>query len=430
VSTSLDAVDRLARFAAGAEPPALDDTGARRLIERALLEAPPTLRRAPTEHPARRSRWWPAVAVACACAALLAWLVPRPRPAPGEPELLQIALPTGDRLVGTGAQFDIEELAPATRRIRLRQGTMVFDVAAVVVGQRFEVRTDHVVVRARGTVFGVATDATRTRVHVLEGSVEVEHAGRIQVLSAGERWPDDAPAMEPAVVLAAARAAAAERAIARLETPGLPAPRGEPPDDPEVELTPSERDERDVGDTEPPAPRGETAALRTRTADARGESLDAARALLVERRYDEALGSARRATRRDPGQGAWHLVAADALRGLGRSREAAGAFETAARTLTGDDRAAAGFAAASLWFHELRDGNAALVALDLGAVDAEGSPLEERGLALRARVLESLGRASPARAIAERYLERFPHGGLRTYMRSLARSDLPPSTPP
>ena len=134
-------LDQLARLAADAEPPALDDTGARRLVERALASIP-----APA--PAQRSRsWMPVLALSAAgCIAvtmLLMW--PRTPAAPSSPELLHLTLPSGDRLVGVpGARFELEDLTPAHRRMRLRRGTLLVDVAHIVSPQRFEVVTDHV----------------------------------------------------------------------------------------------------------------------------------------------------------------------------------------------------------------------------------------------------------------------------------------------
>ena len=50
----------------------------------------------------------------------------------------------------------------------------MFDVAHVIVGQRFEVVTDQLVATAKGTVFSVEADGRSSRVRVYEGVVEVE----------------------------------------------------------------------------------------------------------------------------------------------------------------------------------------------------------------------------------------------------------------
>jgi tetratricopeptide (TPR) repeat protein len=153
------------------------------------------------------------------------------------------------------------------------------------------------------------------------------------------------------------------------------------------------------------------------------ESLEAilsrARAHVAAKRFSEALDDIKRATARGAHGAEWSLVEADALRGSGRAADAANAFDGAAQALAGAARVDAAFSAAYLRFHELRDARGALASLDVATLD--GSPLEERGLGLRAQILASLGRRSEARAIAKRYLEKFPRGGLRTYMLGVTR---------
>src|SRR6185312_9336647 len=110
-------------------------------------------------------------------------------PHAGEPRVLELTLPTGDHLAGVaGARFEVEDVAPAHRRIRLHGGEVMFDVAHVVAGQRFEVATDHLLATAKGTVFSVAVDATGSHVHVFDGIVAIEQAGRTHWLVAGAVW--------------------------------------------------------------------------------------------------------------------------------------------------------------------------------------------------------------------------------------------------
>jgi len=80
-------------------------------------------------------------------------------------------------------------------------------------------------------------------------------------------------------------------------------------------------------------------------------------------------------------------------------------------------------AAAALRFGTLSDATGALRSLDLAHVDAPApapaSPLDERALGLRARVLHRLGRLDEAHSVARDYLARHPSGGLVGWMQAL-----------
>ncbi len=388
-------LERLARLAADAEPASLDDLAAHRMVERALTSASLAPARTPT-------RWLLAPMLACA-AVLVAWFALRTSPPP-EPALLRVTLPTGDRLVGTqGARFDIDELAPASRRFRVHEGTMLFDVAHVVPAQKFEVATSHVVAIARGTVFSITADAHASHVHVYEGVVEVTQATASLRIEAGESWSSTAtPAKDPSRVIEAANEAVRARKHVAVAAPKVTVnPITEP------EPTP-ERSRKS-----PPPP-------RTPEPERLDAILARVRAHLAAARFDEALADVRVARSRGASDGAWHLVEGDALRGLGRAGDAAAAFEAAAKSLSGSARAEAAYSAAYLRFHDLRDGPRALTTLDSASVDAEGSSLEERGLALRVQILVAL-HDDAATIAAKRYLERFPRGGLRAYMTATVR---------
>lgn len=454
-------VDELARLAAGAEPPPLDDTGARRLVERALIDA----RRAPA--PAVRSPRWPiAVGAALAIAAALlafGWrgAATSAPPSPVEPALSQIVLPTGDRLAASaGARFDVDELAPASRRLRVRHGTIVFDVAPVAPAQRFEVAGDDFVAVAKGTVFSVALDAGGSRVHVFEGVVEVTWRTQTSRLAAGETWTNHpgvaitAAGDEPAAVIAEATAAVKRRASRGVDpapavvastvdpkpavesptvatssaatVPPAPAPPApsvvadEPARAPSIVAgesahAPSTGDPRRA----PPA-RAPSAADPRRAPPTLDALLAEARAAIAAGTLDAALALVDAAEARGPLPGPWLIVRGDALRGLGRPTEAARAFAAAAAALTGVERAEAGYTAAYIRFHDLHDPEAALAVLP-AELDAPDSPLAERGLALRTQLDEALGHRDDARARAEQYLARFPRGELRAYMIKLAR---------
>jgi ferric-dicitrate binding protein FerR (iron transport regulator) len=84
-------------------------------------------------------------------------------------------------------------------RFTLERGELSAHVAKLGVGQRFIVGTPDVEVEVRGTRFqlrvlaeGEACGfASRTRLEVTEGVVEVRAAGRVQRVRRGERWPAD-----------------------------------------------------------------------------------------------------------------------------------------------------------------------------------------------------------------------------------------------
>ena len=150
-------------------------------------------------------------------------------------------------------------------------------------------------------------------------------------------------------------------------------------------------------------------------------NLVAARADVTAGRYTAAL--AKCAAAPHPLTGDWLLVDADALRAVGKKREAADALAAAVAVLDGTAQAEAGYSAAYLRFHDLHDGAGALAVLTAGYVDIPGSLFEERGLALHVQILVAAGKRAEAQPLAQRYLDRFPRGELRAQMRPLARQD-------
>ncbi len=444
-------VDELGRLASRAEPPSLDEGDARRLIERAMWSPP-------KPHAARRPYGW-AIASAAIAAALVLWLVPR---ASVEPNLSRVTLPTGDRLVGVaGARFDVERLDAADRRLRVRGGTVLFDVAHVVAGQRFSVATDQLVVTAKGTVFSVEADARVSRVRVYEGSVEVAQAGTTHALAAGGVWDSSTGAIEPNVqppaVLAdsvetvirdrasspiTATAAAPIVATAAASIDAVPtatsstAPAVATPAPSAASTVPAPAIPAAPGlaiaaRAPPPAALSAHAPEAAPTGEARSptdappasdspvELFLRARAEVAAGKLDEALATAKLAAARTPLSGPWWRIVADALRGLGRAAEAADAFDHAARDLTGADRVEAGYSAAYVRFHDLHEAEPALTSLTVSGADVEGSALEERALGLRVQIVVALGHRDDARPLAARYLARFPHADLGAYMRTL-----------
>jgi hypothetical protein len=393
-------VVELGRIAGRAEPPPLDNAEA--FIDRAL-------RTTPELEPRPRSRW-PLVLAFAAAAAVIWWLVPRASVPEAVPSVLRVTLPTGDHVIGVaGAQFDVEKLAPNDRRLRVHGGLVLFDVAHVVAGQRFQVVTDHLTATAKGTVFSVEDDAIRTRVRVYEGVVEVEQGGVVQPLVAGAIWDSATQTTAIALQRPAALADSVDAAIrARVAPPVI---AHAPPPPPPVATVP-------VAITA-------SAVKPARELQPSPVSVDdlfaTARADIDAGKQGDALAIARRVAARGPLTGPWWQVIGDASRGLGRTADAADAFDNAARTLAGAERSEAGYSAAYLHFHDLHEPVIALTSLIASQADAEGSPLEERALGLRAQILVALGRRDEARAVAVRYIARFPHSDLQTFMLALTR---------
>ena len=116
------------------------------------------------------------------------------------------------------------------------------------------------------------------------------------------------------------------------------------------------------------------------------------------------------------------MLEADALRALRRYREAADAYDRAAAGLSDSQASQAGYLAASVRSRHLGDATGALSSLDRSGADRPGSPLAERALALRARILNQEGRTAEARDVASDYLRRFPGGGMAEWMRALGDS--------
>jgi len=421
---SLELVDGLARLAGNAEAPALDHVAARRMIDAATVAASP--RRAVTAP--RRAFGWPLAAAAFACLAIYAWFAhraPAPRPvAATEPELLRLTLPTGDRLVGTaGARFEIVELTPAARRLKLATGSMVFDVAHVAPDQTFEVVTDQATVVATGTVFSVAVDRGTTTVHVFEGSVAILHGVQRDTLAADATWSSAAATTAPNTITAAGEDFAREREQ-RVEKPTppveskpTPAPEPVPATEPAPRVTtvatPARREPKPSAVEPAPAPEPPPSEPEPIMWPA---SLPAARAHIAAGRYTEALAAAD-SPLREGESGSWDLVRGDALRALGKPAEAASAYEAAARALAAPARLEAAYSAAYLRFHDLKAAKDALA--DLSGTDEPGSLFEERALVLRAEVLVSLERKHEAQVIAARYLDRFPKGSSAKLMSKL-----------
>lgn len=424
----LDAVFEAAR-AGGA--PALAEEVAARAVRRAAAEGARL-------HRSRQARRRVLALAAAAAAAALAFgaglRVARHRDERG-PETFHAVLPTGDAITATaGSDLRVEEVSPEVRRVALGRGAALFEVARLGEGGRFLVVTDQAEVLVTGTVFSVEARSGRTAVRVYEGSVEVRRQGRAVAVGEGRMWESGAgrvATLEPGPLAAEAGEAARRRSALASAPPSArstaPAGRADPIAVPpeEAALAPEEPPPaRDRPAASPlpdrPAPPREDAGGRA--APARDPDLAEVRRWLAARRFDEALPVIGRAVDqgREPGVDEWRLAQAVALRGLGRSREAADLYDAVAQSPAGR-AAGAGYLAASLRLRSLGDPEGALASLEASAADRPGSPLEERALALRARALDALGRAGEAREAARRYLGRYPDAGAAPWMRELAR---------
>ena len=119
--------------------------------------------------------------------------------------------------------------------------------------------------------------------------------------------------------------------------------------------------------------------------------------------YREALGHFQAAHRLAPhpsnlfNMARCHENLTELADALARYREAASAYDRAARNLGGAGSSQAGYLAAFIRFRQLGEAGAALSSLDAVGADRPGSPMGERALALRARALNSLGRGEEAR---------------------------------
>lgn len=397
------AQQRVLSLAARADPPPLAATDARRMVRRALLAG--TARRKAT---GERARYWFALCGLAAVALVATYVrlashgsAPRasrpltlPQTVQARATPLRMQLPSHDTLVATpGARFELARVDPDDRRIALRGGAIAFDVVPLAAGQRFAVVTPNLTVRVHGTVFSVAVDERRTEVRVYEGVVFVDVDGSERALRRGESYASDGSALTQDDD-APLQHDAAQMADRRMLQPAHPNVAPERTAEPTVALAPEA--------VEQPA------RLRAPQAPARaGETLQQARAWLHDGQAERALAAAQRvhASGAVP-SGDWLLLSADALRSLGRAREAAVAYRNAALALTGERGVQAGFKAADMLLREAGDPRAALAALQAARVDAPGSALRERGLLLRIEALDHLG--EPIGEVAARYLAEYP----------------------
>ncbi len=315
-------------------------------------------------------------------------------------------LPTGDLVwAAARADYHVVSAAPEQREIRVSHGEVLFDVRPLGADERFVVRTAHGEVRVRGTVFSVRAAHDRTIVRVFEGHVEVERRdGHVEHLRAGaaSAFVADAEISERPDE-GELDAIGGERARRRSAPEPIAVAQSSPPSEPTSAETPI------------PSQPASTAA------EAPVATLDGVRRWLVRGQYDRAIREARRHE-----GGEWREIEGDAARALHDDAAAARAYERAAAELPPRRAALAGYLGARIRFSRLHDRDGALRLLTRSRAAEDASPVLERALLLAARIHRQGGDMERARAVAARYLSRFPNGSGAAEMRSIVTDDAAP----
>ncbi|MGE0791212.1 MAG: FecR domain-containing protein [Sandaracinaceae bacterium] len=452
--------DALAALARETETPPIETEALAAMIDRAVGEA----RARTSDDGIAADRYvspWRSFGLGLLAAAVLFALglaavrsIPSRSAAAEEPAPTRLRLPTGDTLAVTpGARFDLERIG-AERRVRLDDGEIAFDVRPLGVGESFAVVTPHLSVHVVGTVFTVAVEDTQTVVRVYEGHVRVTRDDASIELGAGELYRSAGPAEPEGDPLAStARAAAAARHVASSApevgaAAALAAHRAdEAPVDDGVEeedgpigadvgahvgevgavggvdedahmREDAEEDVREsdgLGSARMPGARSTTRAVPVaprasseRPTEAAAPTLAEVRAWIAAGEAARALDATRRAIDAGENEGAWRMLEGDALRALARPSEAVDAYERAATFPA--QRYGAGYLVATLRADALMDPAGALASLDAHGCASPASPLAERALVLRVRLLRSLSRDADARDAIRAYLDRYPSG--------------------
>ncbi|MFN7696572.1 MAG: FecR domain-containing protein [Deltaproteobacteria bacterium] len=467
-------VDALAALAAEAEPPPMSAAARDAQIAAAMREAA----RAPV---GRAPAGWARAGYALSAAAAVFFGLFAVREWTREPSPVRTAqemvLPTGDRvLTSPSASLRFADLTAETRDVELFHGEALFDVRPLAQGQSFRVRAAELEVEVTGTVFSVELTEDDALVRVYEGHVRVRSRDTVLAsLRAGERYSARHGAgigVDDAALAADGRRAAQRRAAAP-SSPGSPQPVPQdvpalnvpalnvpaPVESPPIALPEGSLPERAIPERAIPERDGEGASLpaarrseastaqrsesghlsvppRERSGDPRETRETVAEreeevedepsigtaevvALLGARRFADALEASRRGASRS-GEPRFRIFEAQALEGLGRAEDAADTLDAIAQDTSGGVRAEAAYRAASLRWRALHDPRGTV--RSLASTSFDGTAFEERALGLRALALEALGDRAEASQAAERYLERYPSGGLADDLReALAR---------
>ena len=423
-SPNYDELDRLVANAQKMEPAPLSDLGARRMLRVALSEHQ-------AEQALSLARWWTrplrpwrlawfaAATVLLVCGLFVArsaWPSGTVLTVDAADHPLRVALLAGDAVtVAPGAELELLSQTSQRRQIRVRRGSVLFDVVKLRPGEDFEVVTAHAIVHVVGTVFSVQVSEQRTLVRVYEGRVRTGHG----VLTPGSAWSSNAGGAEgrdplSTQALAAAQARSHEdagRATVHALIPVQPLQISSPLDDPSVDRS---------AVSVPTAPRGSevvdggAAAQPVTLTPAQG------RLLLAQGETEQALASARTALATRPAEEfPWRALEADSLRALGSFHEAIAAYEHAATLAAPAERAQLAYDAAALAFSGVHDPARVLALIDRWGLDVQESPLRERAGRLRVHALLALNRVEEAREAARRYLARERETAVSDEMRKL-----------
>jgi transmembrane sensor len=306
--------------------------------------------------------------------------------------------------LGSAAQVQIEEEAPDRVRVRQGAGSATYHVTRRP-ERGFEVRTDHAIVRVRGTVFEVAVEDGATTVRVEAGRVEVADHARLTVLGAGEMLRVAAaaviaPASEDGAGAQRAAsedgAAAGAQSAAREDGSGVQSAASEDGSGAQSAASGLRRERRTAAARDP----AQTAEGAPPASPAEPASAPA-EALVRARSYEQLLASA------------------DAARRAGALDDAAALLERA--ILGARDDGGRAVALFTLGRVEIARGRARAAATTFERC-AEVAPLgalAEDASAAAANAWNEAGQTERARERASAYLERWPAGHHAAAMRRL-----------
>lgn len=353
-----------------------------------------------------------------AACALLGWFALRSAPL----GIASMTLPTGDVFLQSTlspASLVVEE-ALAQRQVRLDEGEVLFDVAALDGDEAFVVRTPAFDVHVEGTVFAVSVNTAGSWVEVYEGEVTIRREGELlATLNPSERFGVGPSWSSAQMRLAETGRERAERRLSRREVNSPPTPN--PPMETETEpVTPmADPSESPLPDHEATTgtPVAENRPERSSTPPRGEPTLLEARRWLQDGRAAEAQGAAER---RAPRNGEWERLLGDACRVLRSAVCAADAYDRAAALERPSRATQSGYLAAELRLRRLGDAEGALASLSAAGSAAPQSPIEERALVLRVEALQHLSRGVEAGRSARRYLLAFPSGPAREQMEAVS----------
>ncbi|HEX4340215.1 MAG TPA: FecR domain-containing protein [Polyangiaceae bacterium] len=294
-------------------------------------------------------------------------------------------------------RFDAHVAADgAGQDLNLTHGTVSLRVPKLGPHHTLSVVTPDARVTVRGTRFSVSVlgggDQHETRVHVTQGSVWVDHAGKEDVLSAGQTWssrPDEASAAPATVPAATAQTTAAAQTTATLPAATLPAATAQT-----TTTLP----------TSTALPAAAPAALPTPTTSQPTATSQTTATLPTSTTSQTTATSQASATSQTA---ALPTSATSAVAGAGTAASLAPVGSGAAQSTLAAENELYRRAVASVRGGD--DGHA------VGMLDAflgrfPRSPLAQNAEVERLRALGRLGRHDAAARAAERYLTNYPHG--------------------